>query len=201
MDTSPFPNFVTYLVEKALVKPEHIADILKRVRTKEVKKGSFLLMKGEICKHVFFVEKGLIRFYSIDQYGKEHIIQFAPENWLLSDRSSIYFNKPSEFFIDAVEDTKLVLMDEDFHTFASGISPEFSKHNTDLLQKHIHQLQNRIHLLIGATAETRYLEFIKLYPDLTLRVPQWMIASFLGITPESLSRVRKELASKNFKPQ
>jgi CRP-like cAMP-binding protein len=68
------------------------------------------------------------------------------------------------------------------------------------LQNHIRQLQKRINLLLGASAEKRYLDFISLYPDLTLRVPQWMIASYLGITPESLSRVRKELAKRNFKP-
>jgi CRP-like cAMP-binding protein len=83
---------------------------------------------------------------------------------------------------------------------ANEISPEFRTYNEYLLQNHIRQLQNRIDLLIGASAEVRYLEFIKLYPNLTLRVPQWMIASYLGITPESLSRVRKELAKRNFKP-
>ncbi|MPT33677.1 MAG: Crp/Fnr family transcriptional regulator, partial [Flavobacterium sp.] len=72
--------------------------------------------------------------------------------------------------------------------------------NEKALQNHIRHLQKRINLLLAATAEQRYLDFIKLYPDVTLRVPQWMIASYLGITPESLSRVRKELAKRNFKP-
>ncbi|HNU59732.1 MAG TPA: Crp/Fnr family transcriptional regulator, partial [Aquaticitalea sp.] len=81
---------------------------------------------------------------------------------------------------------------------ASEISHEFRNYNEYLLQNHIRHLQNRINLLIGASAKERYIDFINLYTDLTLRVPQWMIASYLGITPESLSRVRKELAKSSF---
>ncbi len=141
-----------------------------------------------------------MRFYSIDEAGKEHIIQFGCEDWLVSDRSSVYFNQASRFYIDAIEDSELAMLDMRFIEKANEISPEFRTYNEYLLQNHIRQLQNRIDLLIGASAEVRYLEFIKLYPNLTLRVPQWMIASYLGITPESLSRVRKELAKRNFKP-
>lgn len=88
-------------------------------------------------------------------------------------------------------------MDDQFICTLSDISATFSKYNDQLLQKHIRHLQKRINLLIGASAEDRYLDFIKSYPDLTQRVPQWMIASYLGVTPESLSRVRKELVKKS----
>ncbi len=138
----------------------------------------------------------MVRFYSIDNEGKEHIIQFAPENWFIGDRGSTYFGQPSKFFIDAIEETTVVVLDQDFVESASEISPEFRNYNEYLLQNHIRHLQDRINLLIGASAEKRYLDFIKLYSDLTLRIPQWMIASYLGITPESLSRVRKEIAQK-----
>ncbi|MNE65373.1 Anaerobic regulatory protein [compost metagenome] len=170
------------------------------VSVKEFKKDEFLLSPGQICERALFVEKGLVRFYSIDEEGKEHIVQFAPENWFVGDRESIYFRKPSVYYMDAIEDTTVILFDQHFVETASEISPEFRNYNEYLLQNHIRHLQNRINLLIGASAEKRYLDFIKLYPDLTLRVPQWMIASYLGITPESLSRVRKELSKRNFKP-
>jgi CRP-like cAMP-binding protein len=91
-------------------------------------------------------------------------------------------------------------LDKTFFDHASEVSPSFRQYNERALQNHIRHLQKRINLLLGAPADKRYLDFIKLYPDLTLRVPQWMIASYLGITPESLSRVRKELAKNNFKP-
>ncbi|NBC03944.1 MAG: Crp/Fnr family transcriptional regulator, partial [Bacteroidetes bacterium] len=86
--------------------------------------------------------------------------------------------------------------DEEFINTASEISPQFRKYNERILQNHIRHLQKRIDQLIGSNAEERYLDFLEKYPDLTLRVPQWMIASYLGITPESLSRVRRELARK-----
>jgi CRP-like cAMP-binding protein len=194
-------DFKTYLVEKAHIEPNLLKDLLDLSHIKEYQKGDFLLLRGQVCKHAFFVEKGLLRFYSIDKAGKEHIIQFAPETWLISDRGSVFFNLPSEFYIDAVEDSKVYMLDQDFFTHANNISPEFREYNEFLLHNHIRHMQARINLLIGATAESRYLDFIKLYPDLTLRVPQWMIASYLGITPESLSRVRKDLAKRNFRPQ
>jgi CRP/FNR family transcriptional regulator, anaerobic regulatory protein len=189
-----------FLREKAQMTDEHVSALLDYAISKQYAKGQFLLTKGQVCSHYFFVETGLLRFYSVDEEGKEHIVQFAPENWFVSDRGSIFFREPSEYFIDTIEDTYVVLIDHHFIEQAYRISPEFRGFNDHLLQNHIRHLQNRINLLIGASAEKRYLEFIRLYPDLTLRVPQWMIASYLGITPESLSRVRKELARRNYRP-
>lgn len=189
-------NFSTYLKENAGITDDVIEQLSGKLQFRGFQKGQFVLKEGQVCKQFFYVEKGLLRLYSIDHAGKEHIIQFASEGWFISDRSSVYFNKPSAFFIDAVEDTRVALLDEDLICFLGEISPQFRKYNEHLLQNHIRHLQNRVNLLISATAESRYLDFIKLYPNLTQRVPQWMIASYLGITPESLSRVRKELVKK-----
>lgn len=186
----------TYLEENAGITDGQLVQVLDKLPFREYRKGQFVLSEGQICKHIFYVEKGLLRFYSIDHLGKEHIIQFAPEGWFISDRSSIYFNEPSRFFIDAVEDTRVAILDEQFICDVGELSPQFRKYNEHILQNHIRQLQNRVHLLISTTAEDRYLDFIKLYPNISQRVPQWMIASYLGITPESLSRVRKDLVKK-----
>ncbi|MCO6495291.1 MAG: Crp/Fnr family transcriptional regulator [Bacteroidetes bacterium] len=187
-------NFHDYLRDKALVRSEHLEQLCSSyLSNRVVKKGTFVLMKGEVCKQTFFVESGLLRLYSIDSKGKEHIIQFAPETWFVSDRSSIYFGKPSEYFIDAIEDSELAVLDNHYIDTAISISPEFRTYNEYLLQNHIRHLHNRVNMLIGADAQSRYLEFMSLYPNIIQRVPQWMIASYLGITPESLSRVRKEL--------
>lgn len=196
-----FVNFKKYLLEDAQLEPIHFQKLLEFIEVKKVKKGEFILHPGEVCQHAFFIEKGLLRSYTIDENGKEHIIQFAPENWIISDRSSSFFNEPSEFYIDAIEDTEFVLIDTTFIQKACELSVSFRQFNDRALQNHIRNLQKRINLLIGANAETRYMHFITSYPDLLLRVPQWMIASYLGITPESLSRVRKELAQRNFKPK
>lgn len=193
-------NFTKYLKTKANIAEPEFELLIKKVELRNVEKGELLLRSGEVCRHSFFVENGLLRSYTVDDTGKEHIIQFGSENWIVSDRSSAFFNEPSDLFIDAVEDTKVVLISSDFINEASEISSSFRNYNQIALQNHIRHQQKRINLLLSASAELRYMNFIKLYPDLTLRVPQWMIASYLGITPESLSRVRKELAHKNFKP-
>lgn len=192
-------NFIAFFTEKAGLSLHQLRELEPFYTESFYKKGAVLLKRGEVCEHIFFVEKGLLRAYTLDDNGKEHIIQFATENWFISDRSSVFFNEPSTFYIEAVEETQTVILHRDFTQKAAEISVAFQQYNERLLQIHIYQLQSRINLLLGASAEERYLSFIQLYPDLLLRVPQLMIASYLGITPESLSRVRKELARKHFK--
>ncbi len=193
-------NFKTYFLEQCELSKDEIEQIDHLIITKTVSKGEFLLKQGEVCNHSFFVEKGLLRFYALNEEGKESILQFASENWIVSDRGSAYFQQPSTYYIDAIEPTTVVLISEDFINQVANINPNFRAHNERLLQNHIRSLYKRVSLLLGASAKTRYLDFIKTYPDVTLRVPQWMIASYLGVTPESLSRVRKSLAKENFKP-
>lgn len=193
-------NFKNYLQKNAGVTDKEFELLARKLKSVPIEKGKLLLSPGEVCSHSFFVEKGLLRSYTIDPAGKEHIVQFAPENWIITDRSSTYFNEPSEFYIDAVETTTAVFIDPTFIADASDISKNFRLFNEKALHNHIRHLQKRITMLLSASAEQRYMNFIKLYPDLTLRVPQWMIASYLGIAPESLSRVRKELATRHFKP-
>src|SRR5690242_1152881 len=118
-------NFNTYLTERSGITPEQLKDLTSIVQSKTFAKGEFLLHKGEVCQHSFFVEKGLLRSYTIDEAGKEHIIQFAPEKWLISDRSSSYFNEPSEFYIDAIEETIVVLLDKEFIDRATKLSESF----------------------------------------------------------------------------
>jgi CRP-like cAMP-binding protein len=156
-------------------------------------KGKFLVTKGEVCKRTFFVERGLLRFYDISDEGKEQIIQFAPEGWFLNTRDSICFDMPSSYFIDALEDTKVAVLEQSFLDYALKLSEHFRLFNRNFLQRNIHQLENRVKLLIGMKAEERYIDFVTIYPNLVQRVPLWMIASYLGITPESLSRIRRNI--------
>ncbi|KQT23277.1 Crp/Fnr family transcriptional regulator [Chryseobacterium sp. Leaf405] len=193
-------NINNYLAKVLDVPLEKVNMCSVHYEVKKIQKNQFLLQYGEVCRYIYFVEKGLLKMYSIDKNGKEHIIQFAPESWLTSDRSSLYFNEKSIYYIEAVEDSEVLLLHPDFINNLIGEFPNSLEKSDILLQKHIKNLQDRINSLLGETAEERYMKFIKMYPDLLLRVPQWMIASYLGITPESLSRVRKELARKNFVP-
>lgn len=192
-------NFQTYLTSNLEVAEGEIVTLLENCVTKIFTKGQFLLRRNEYCKHAFFVENGLLRQYSINDKGKEHILSFAPENWIVTDRESSFFNRPSAYYIQALEDSTVVLIDESFIRLLSEKLPAFVDFNNRLLHNHIRHLQNRINLLLSAAAKDRYIQFIKTHPDILLRVPQSMIASYLGITPESLSRVRRDLIEKNLK--
>lgn len=192
-------SLIFFLNSNLNVGGNEIASIIENCETRVFKKDQFLLREGERCKHTFYVERGLLRQYSIDEKGKEHILNFGPENWFIGDRASVFFNEDSDYFIQAVEDTQVVLINEDTIDLLTQKIPTFADFNTRLLHNHIRQLQKRVNQLLSVEAEERYLEFVKMYPDILLRVPQIMVASYLGITPESLSRVRKGLADKNFR--
>lgn len=189
----------SYLTSNLKIDENDILAIQKSCIIKEYSKNEFLLQNFEHCEHTFFVEQGLLRQYTIDDKGKEHILNFAPESWFVTDRESVYFNQPSRYFIQALEQTKVAFIDENFIRKLEQKSTAFRDFNNLLLHNTIRNLQNRVMMLMSQSAEQRYLQFIKTYPDILLRVPQTMVASYLGITPESLSRVRRELAEKNFR--
>ena len=192
-------RFHTFLTSNIDINEDVLKQLTAGLKIIKIKKGDFLLRENEVCQHTFFVEKGLLKQYSVDSKGKEHILQFAPENWFMTDRESVFFKRPSQYYIQALEDSEVLMLDEMFFTQLSLSNKSFLEFNTRLLHNHIRHLQKRITLLQSASAEERYLDFIQIYPDILLRVPQTLVASYLGITPEGLSRVRKELAGKNFK--
>ena len=158
---------------------------------RQFKKGEFLLREGEISRYGAFVAKGILRSYVVDNKGKEHIMQFAPENWWISDKSGISTENSSAFFIDAIEDTDALLCDVKAHTTLMNDLPGYAASFQSGIQKRTVAKDNRIVATLTATAEERYNEFLKSYPTIAQRVPQHMLASYLGITPETLSRIRK----------
>ena len=194
-------QFKKYIQNKIRITDEQFDLVASALISRKIKKDTLLLKQGDVCSQVFFISKGLLRAYTLDTSEKEHIIQFGPEDSWVADRNSFYFNEPAMFFIDAIEDSEVVCIGKEFYEKAAKIIPGFNSFNVMALHNSIRFMQRRVNLLLSATAEQRYIDFIELYPNLTLRVPLWMIASYLGITPESLSRVRKELASRNFTPQ
>ena len=193
-----FDQFKAYLREKVTLTDEQFDLISGDIKVKTFEKNKVIISPGEISNKTYFVTEGLLRTYSIDSKAKTNIIQFAPERWWISERNS-FFNQPSDFYLDAIEPTTALLLPKNYFNDAAVHVPCLHDLNNTMLNNSIRFMQKRINMLLSATAEERYLDFIKLYPNLTLRVPQWMIASYLGITPESLSRVRKDLAHKHFK--
>ena len=158
--------------------------------------GEFLQRAGEQAKYGAFVARGCLRSYTIDAKGKEHIVQFAPENWWLADAVSLMNKIPSQYFMDAIENSDLMLIDSDSHQRVIESVPGYAAAMRTGLQKHAAAKDQRIVHSLSASAEERYLAFLQMYPSIVLRVPQWMLASYLGISPETLSRIRKDLSRK-----
>jgi CRP-like cAMP-binding protein len=189
-----FEVFATYLKSKIEISDPQLREIEALCKPHRAEKGEVLLKVNQVCKAVFFVTHGCLRSYVVDKKKREHIIQFAPENWWISERLSMMSKEPGMYFIDAVEDTDYLSMEEDFFQKLPEIVPAAKAMNDRLQLNSFRAFRKRLISLLSDTAEDRYLNFIQTHPSLALRIPQKMIASYLGITPESLSRIRKSLS-------
>jgi CRP-like cAMP-binding protein len=194
--SSELEIFKTYLKGKVDLSEEQFKFWSSLLVTRKIEKNQYLLQEGEVSHFISFVLKGYLRLYSSDARGKEHILQFAPEFWWVGDIESFSKKTPSLYYIDAIEDSEVLLMDHAaqdklFHTI-----PEAAIFFQELMQNRQAATQKRIIFSMSASAEERYLDFIKTYPSFLQRIPQHMIAAYLGITPESLSRIRKQVISK-----
>ncbi|WP_316802531.1 Crp/Fnr family transcriptional regulator [Pedobacter nototheniae] len=160
------------------------------VKSISVKKKQFLLEEGQFCKANYFVKKGCLRLYFIDIKGAEQTTQFAIENWWITDLSSFLFQKPSEFYIQAAETTEVIAIEQHHYDEMFHKLPNLERYFRLILQKNHQASQMRIRYFYSQTAEERYRQFNALFPAFVQRVPQYMLASYLGFTPEFLSKIR-----------
>lgn len=154
------------------------------------KKRQFILQEGDVCTHFYFVVRGCLRMYKIDEKGSTHILQFAVENYWINDLGSFHGVKPSSLNIDALEDTVVLQITRDDLIALYIQAPKFDRIFRVLLENSFIRLQQRLLQNISSTGEERYQSFLDLYPHLVNRLSQVQIAAFLGITPEFLSRLR-----------
>jgi CRP-like cAMP-binding protein len=159
---------------------------------KKLRKRQYLLQEGDICKYQGFVEKGLLRSYTVDEKGSEHILQFASEGWWVADLSSYLSEEPSFLNIEALEDAELLLISKIEWEASMKKIPALEHYFRIILQNHLISTQKRLLQSLAETAEEKYNRFVKTYPECVQRMPQHMIASYLGVTRETLSRVRKQ---------
>lgn len=169
--------------------------IKAHLSVKKIRKKQYILQEGDICKTIAFVEKGLLRSYSVDDNGTEHIMQFAVEGWFISDLYSFLTAEPATYNIEAVEDSELVLINKSANEELMRRCTKYESFTRVLITGAYIALQKRINSLMSYTLEERYETFMSQYPDIARRVPQHMIASYIGLTPETLSRVRKRIAA------
>lgn len=189
-----FEAFQQYITERSNVSEADLLQIAAVCQYKKLRKRQYLLQEGDVWKYNAFIVKGCVRTYTVDEKGNEHILNFAIENWWTGDRESLQTGNPSAYNIDALEDAEIILITKtNFDQLCSDI-PAFNDMVNAILQKSFVASQRRIHTFLSLGAEEKYQQFLERYPQLAMRVPQGMIASYLGITAETLSRVRKQAA-------
>jgi len=164
------------------------------LKLRNVTKKTYMLRAGEVCHFEAFVNKGCLRKYYIDEDGQEVIIQFAIENSWISDIPSFSSRLPGNIFIEALEDCELLYLTYENKEELLLKVPKFERFYRILVEKYLNVLQNRLHFSISKTAHEKYLDFLRHYPTIPQRVPQHYIASYLGMSAEFLSKVRKRMA-------
>ncbi len=164
-------------------------------KERKVKRRHFILQQGEVCRHNTFVVEGCFKMYLVDDKGKEHNLQFAIENWWIGDIGSFHSEEPSQLYIEALEHSAILQIKKEDQLQLFVEHPKFNRIFRVLTENALVSAQRRILQNIGSTAEERYLDFLKRYPYLFNRISNVQIASYLGVTPEFLSTIRKKIAS------
>lgn len=162
---------------------------------KKIRKKQFILEEGDICMHLSFVNKGLIKSYRLDEKGNEHISLFGWEGWWISDFNSYINQQSATLYIDAVEDTELFLLSRAAYEQLTLDVPIMDRYFRLLYQNSLVTKDERLISSNSYSAEEKFQRLIQSNPEIMQRVPQHLVASYLGLAPETLSRIRKKLAS------
>lgn len=187
-----FASFNKYL---PLDEPEK-GDLTERAIERKIKRKQIILSEDEICKHYTFVAEGCFRVFQVDRKGIEHNLQFAAENDWIMIIDSFYSEKKSKVNIEAVEPSAILQIKRPDVIYFLRTYPKFERNFRVIMETKFAELENRLLQMISSTAEERYLSFLHQYPSLSQRLPNTQIASYLGITPEFLSKIRKKISRK-----
>ncbi len=182
-----FNSFIT-------LTEEEISELEKRVNPKSVKRRQFILSAGDVCKHYTFIIDGCFKMYKVDEAAKEHNLHFAVENQWITDIGSFHSEQPSQLYIEAIEPGRILQISKQDLIYFYEHSIKFNRIFRVIVENEFVLLQNRLLQTISTTGEQRYLEFMELYPNLFNRISNVQVASYLGITPEFLSNIRKKLS-------
>lgn len=189
-----FDRFRDYITRNATspLSEEHLALIQSALRPKSFRKKQYFLQEGEVCKNFGFIIKGATRQYTVDDKGVEHIVRLSLEDWWVGDRESWVSGTPSQYNIDMWEDTDMLLISRaDMLRLIEEI-PAYEEMVRKMDDRHSIAAQKRLNAAISLPADKRYNDFADNNPEILQRFPQHLIASYLGITKETLSRIRKQ---------
>ncbi len=187
-----FASFEQYLPLNAAERE----DLATRVTERRIKRRQFILQEGDICRYYTFVAEGCFKKFQVDLKGTEHNLQFAAENDWIMEIDSFYNEKPSRVYLEAMEPSVIIQINKvDLFTLFTS-NPKFDRNFRVIMENRFVEQENRILQAISSTAEERYIYFLTQYAKLAQRLPNTQIASYLGITPEFLSRMRKQLTKR-----
>ncbi|RZK68574.1 MAG: Crp/Fnr family transcriptional regulator [Pedobacter sp.] len=163
---------------------------------KRLRKRQYLLQEGDVCNYLSFVAKGLVRTYNVDEKGDEHMSVFGWEGWWISDFNSFLSVVPAMFYIDAIEDSEVLMISRsDYDTLTLQV-PVMDRYFRILFQNSLITKERRLMSSITHSAEQKYVQLLTSNPEIINKIPQNMVASYLGIAPETLSRIKRNLTYK-----
>ena len=188
---------ITYFKNYFPLTAKEKEELSLRFTERRIKRRTYVLQQGDVCKHFSFVVSGCLKMYAVDANDKEHNLQFVAENDWITDLASFYSEKPSKVYIEAIEPTTVLQINHEDLLELYINYHKFDRNFRIIIEQKYIELQDRVLQNISMTAEERYRHFIEKYPNLLNRLPNTQIASYLGITPEFLSKIRKEWSQKS----
>jgi CRP-like cAMP-binding protein len=191
-----FEDFIAYLRQHLPMLTTEQIELIRSVTVeRKVRRKERLLQAGEVCQYKLFVIRGLLRTYHVTEAGHEYAMKFTTEEGFLTDPDSYAHQTPSKFCIDALEPSDVLMWHHDDFEGLRAAIPELNAFAEQMISRSSIDAQKRILLSISSTPEERYLNFITTYPDIFQRVPLHMVASYLGVSRETLTRIRQGLLS------
>lgn len=187
-----YPNLINHIQNYIKLDEKDMQTIYKYFRRIDAKNKEYLLEEGQVCKSYYFIEKGCVRMFFNTDKGTEQITQFALENWWITDYFSITDQEYSEYTIQAIERSQILAIDYQSFDKLLEDMPAFEHYFRIIIQRALAASQRRIKLLYSLSKEELYQHFNSFFPEFVQRVPQYMLASYLGLTPEYLSEIRKK---------
>ena len=191
-----YQSLINHIQNRIQLSEEEIHQFVSEFKIKKIKKRQFIIQPDFVAKYRTYIVKGALRAYVVSDQGQEHTISFAIEDWWISDYNSYIYQQPATMFVVALEDAVLLQLDFESETKLKNANPKFETFFRITAERTAAFFQRRIIMNLTSTAEERYDHFIKKYPSIVQRVPQYTLASYLGMTTEFLSKIRNNKLKK-----
>lgn len=190
-------SLLEYIKNYVSLTTEEESFLTSKVTYRKYAKGQYIVQQGDVCKHQCFVVSGCTKTFHIDDSGQEHIVMFSIQNWWTSDMGSFISKIPADYNIQCIENTELIMFSSEAMEELYSEIPKLERFFRQIIERALVASQKRIVRSFSLSAKDRYLYFRNQYPKIEKLIPQYMVASYLGITKEFLSKIKKELLKEN----